>query len=162
MRKKENHYKMLVKLLTDNKSFVRKNLLDQYVPFINTKIEGYLDKLELPHRIAIQNDLTVDIQYMMNSVSYGNMSNGEKGRTNFAVSMAFNDLMSVSGHHFNFLGVDELFDGQGMDSAGMYAVWKILKDKSDSIFVITHREELLSEADEIMTIVKENGFSKVM
>lgn len=162
MRKKENHYKLLVKLLTDNKSFVRKNLLDQYVPFINTKIEDYLDKLELPHRITINNDLSVDIMYMMNSVSYGNMSNGERGRTNFAVSMAFNDLMSVSGHQFNFLGVDELFDGQGMDSAGMYAVWNILKNKSDSIFVITHREELLSEADQIMTIVKENGFSKVM
>jgi len=162
MRKEENHYKLLVKLLTDNKSFVRKNLLDQYVPFINTKIEGYLDKLDLPHRVRIQNDLSVDITYMSQPLSYGGLSNGEKGRTNFAVSMAFNDLMSVSGNQFNFLGVDELFDGQGMDSAGIYAVWKILKEKFDNIYVITHREELLSEADEIMTVVKENGFSRIM
>lgn len=47
------HYKILVKLLTDSKSFIRKAIIDQYVPFINHKISEYLDALESPHTVEI-------------------------------------------------------------------------------------------------------------
>ena len=113
--------------LTDNKSFVRKNLLDQYVPYINQRISHYTEQLDLPHRVVINNDLTVDMTYMTKSVSYGNMSNGERGRLNFSVSMAFRDLLSVSGHNFNLLGIDELLDN-GIDQSGFHAIFKTLKD----------------------------------
>jgi hypothetical protein len=160
MRKKENHYKLLIKLLTDNKSFVRKNLLDMYTPFINNKIEYYIEKVQLPHRIMINNDLTVDIEYMKNSISYGNMSMGEKIRTNFAVSMSFRDLMSVSGHQFNFLGIDELLDS-GLDGSGFAHISFLLKDRDETVFIISHRDDLVTEVDEVFTVVKENGFSRI-
>ena len=161
LKEKESHYKLLIKMLTDNKSFVRKNLLDQYVPYINSKINEYTEKLDLPHVVIINNDLTVDIDYMQNSVSYGNLSNGERGRLDFSVSMAFRDLLSVSGHKFNFLGIDELLDN-GIDTSGFHAIFKLLKThQKENVFLISHRDDLITEVDSIMTVVKENGFTKI-
>jgi len=161
LRDKESHYKLLIKMLTDNKSFVRKNLLSQYVPFINGKIGEYTKKLDLPHIICINDDLSVDVEYMQSSISYGNMSNGERNRCNFAVSMAFRDLLSVSGHKYTFFGIDEILDN-GLDSSGFYAIFKLLKDRSDeSIFLISHRDDLITEVSNTMTIIKENGFSRI-
>lgn len=161
LQEREEHGKMLVKLLTDNKSFVRRNLLNQYIPYINKMVEHYLDELELPHRVTFNDDLSVDIEYMTQSVSYGNMSNGERGRLNFAVSMAFRDLMSVTNNQFNFLGIDELLDN-GIDQSGFHAIFKILNRKENSnTFLISHRDDLLSEVDNILTIEKNNGFTNV-
>jgi len=162
LKEKESHYKLLIKMLTDNKSFIRKNLLDQYVPYINQKIAEYTMKLELPHIVTINNDLTVDIDYMQNSVSYGNLSNGERGRLDFSVSMAFRDLLSVSGYKFNFLGIDELLDN-GIDTSGFHAIFKLLKEhKNENVFLISHRDDLITEVDSIMRVVKENGFTHII
>jgi len=162
LKEKESHYKLLIKMLTDNKSFIRKNLLDQYIPYINQKIAEYTMKLELPHIVTINNDLTVDIDYMQNSVSYGNLSNGERGRLDFSVSMAFRDLMSVSGFKFNFLGIDELLDN-GIDASGFHAIFKLLKEhKNENVFLISHRDDLVTEVDNIMKVVKENGFTHII
>ena len=159
--KQEAHYKILIKLLTDNKSFVRKNLLEQYIPFINTKVRDYLDRVELPHRVMFNNDLTVDIEYMRNSVSYGNLSNGEKNRLNFAVSMAFRDLLSMSGGKFNLFMIDELLDN-GLDQSGFKSVFKILMGLEDtSTYIISHRDDLVTSVDRTMKVIKQNGFSEI-
>jgi len=159
--KKSDHYKILIKLLTDNKSFVRKNLLDQYVPFINGKIADYLIKIDLPHTITINNDLSVDIEYMNRSLGYGNLSNGESRRLQLAVGLAFRDLLSVSGHQFNFLGIDELLDN-GIDPSGFLSINKLLKEiENVSMFVVSHRDELITEVDKTITVIKENGFTKI-
>jgi DNA repair exonuclease SbcCD ATPase subunit len=162
LKETEEHYKILIKLLTENKSFVRKNLLDQYVPFLNQRIDHYAVQLGLPHEVIINNDLTTDITYMTHSVSYGNLSNGERGRLNFAVSMAFRDLLKASGHSFNVLLVDELLDN-GIDTSGFHDIFKIVKKEvKGSLFIISHRDDLVTDVDNIMTVVKENGFTHIV
>lgn len=156
-----DHHKILVKLLTDSKSFIRKNLVDQYVPFINTKINNYLEQLESPHKVKINPDLTVNIDYMRQDISFGNLSNGEKLRVNLATSFAFRELLSLSGSKTNLLLIDELLDNGG-DSSFFYNVFKVLKNKeNESIFIISHREELIPEVDSLITITKEAGFSSI-
>ena len=151
----------MVKLLTDNKSFIRKNLIDQYIPFINDHISHYLQILDLPHRIEINSDLTVSIIYMNEKLSYGGLSNGEKNRVNLAVSLAFRSFIADSINTFNFIGIDELLDN-GLDSSGFYGVFKILKNmKNTSVFLISHREELITEADSVITVKKQHGFSTI-
>jgi Straboviridae exonuclease subunit 2 len=161
MKEYEDHYKLLIKLLTDNKSFLRKNILDQYIPYINQKINGYLEQLESSHRIIINNDLSVDLEYMKKMISYGNLSNGERLRVNVAVSLSFRDLLSLSGCQTNLLCIDELLDSGG-DSSFFYNVFKLLKNRQkESIFIISHRDELISEVDKVITIIKERGFSSI-
>jgi DNA repair exonuclease SbcCD ATPase subunit len=162
LKEKEEHCKILVKLLTDSKSFVRKRLLEQYVPYINQRIAYYTERLDLPHVVTLNSDLTTDITYMNNAVSYGNLSNGERGRLNFSMSMALRDLMSVSGHSFNALFIDELLDN-GIDTSGFLDIFKILKNKEgESLFIISHRDDLITEVDTVSTVIKENGFTHVV
>lgn len=162
LKEREEHCKILVKLLTESKSFVRKKLLDQYIPYINQRIAYYTERLDLPHIVTLNNDLTSDIVYMNNAVSYGNLSNGEKGRLNFSMSMALRDLLGVSGHSFNVLMIDELLDN-GIDTSGFIDIFKVLKEKEgESLFIISHREDLITEVDMVTTIVKEGGFTHVL
>ncbi|MCK4501263.1 AAA family ATPase [Candidatus Babeliales bacterium] len=161
MYAKADHYKILIKLLTDNKSYVRMNLLSQYIPYLNGKIDEYKTRLDLPHDITINNDLTVDMEYMQSTISYNNMSNGEKNRCNFAVSMAFRDLLQVSGHQFNFLGIDEVLDN-GLDTSGFSQVFKIIEGMGDkSIFLISHRDDLIKDINNTLNVIKENGFTRI-
>lgn len=160
--KRQEHYKILIKLLTDSKSFIRKSLIEQYVPFINNAANGYLAELEASHMININNDLSVDLIYMNKSMSYGNLSNGERMRVNVAVSLAFRDLLDMSGRSFNLLAIDELLDN-GLDGAGFFNVFKLLKNKTGkSVFIISHRDELISEVDSVITVEKSKGFSHIL
>jgi DNA repair exonuclease SbcCD ATPase subunit len=97
LTKKETHIGYLVKLLTDPKSFVRKNIVDQYIPLLNKNINTYARELGLNHVSTINADLSVDIAYMQRPVSYYNMSQGERMRLNLATTAAFRDLMVLLG-----------------------------------------------------------------
>ena len=160
MEKNDEHYKILIKVLTDSKSFVRKAIVDMYIPFINAKIAEYLSILESPHTVLINNDLSVDVDYLGTGLSYGNLSRGEKLRVDLATAFAFRDFVQSTGTKTNLLCVDELLDS-GIDAAGMYAAYKLLRGTGASTFLISHREELITRVDRIMTVIKERGFSRI-
>lgn len=155
---KHAHY--LVKLLTDNKSFIRKNIVDKYVPYLNKKLVEYTQVLGLPHICEINSDMSVDIQYMAKSVSFYNLSQGERLRLNIATTFAFRDLMLMLGKTTNIMLIDEMLDS-ALDDSGRSAVMKFITDKVPNLLVISHREEVGSMVDETITITKRNGFSLI-
>lgn len=162
LQKLELHYKIMVKLLTDSKSYVRRNIISQYVPILNTSINMFLIKLSSPHKVKINDDLSVDIfcgQMMLGG--FGSLSNGERLRVNLSIALAFRDFMRSTGRKFDFFGVDELLDSGG-DMIFMHNAIYLLKNLSGSVFLISHREELESKCDAIMTIEKFRGFSHVV
>ena len=154
------HVKYLTKLLTDNKSFVRKNIVDLYIPYVNKKIVEYSQKLDLPHVAQINSDMSVEIEYMNKSVSYYNMSAGERLRLNIATTAAFKDLVSMLGRGSNLMLIDELFDGS-LDTGGMFKAFRFMKGICPNILMISHRDELKGEVDTTILIEKENGFSTI-
>lgn len=161
MKLLDKHYDVLVKLLTDKKSFIRKSIIDQYIPFINKKLNEYIEQLASQHKVKINNDLTVDIYLGKNiTFSYGNLSAGERLRVNFAINLAFRDFISVTKNKISILCIDELFDS-GADNEFLFSAIHLLKKMKESIFLISHREELLSEVDNVITIVKNKGFSSL-
>lgn len=152
------HVNYLIKLLTDPKSFIRRNIIDQYIPILNQRINGYAEKLGLPHVVEIRSDMTVDIEYMTKPVSYYMMSRGERLRVNMATSLAFRELMALLGRGFNILLIDELLDGSA-DTAGMHAIFKMINGYADNVMIISHREEFITAVDAHMTVIKKNGFA---
>lgn len=162
LEKRKEHYKVLVKLLTDSKSFIRRNLIDQYVPFINAKLNTYLAELGSPHVVTINDDLTTDISYMTDSIDYGNLSKGERLRLNFATNMAFRDICAAFGKAANIMFVDEYFDSGG-DMTFFNSAFKLVsKEPETAVFIISHRDDLKMMADETVKVVKEKGFSTIV
>ena len=154
------HCQYLVKLLTDNKSFVRKNIVDKYIPLVNKKIVEYTELLGLKHVPSINSDLSTDIEYMNKSVSYYNLSQGERLRTNLAVSLAFRHLMKSLGNDTNLLIIDEYFDSGG-DAVFLQKAFYLTQSQAPTVLMVSHRDEYKEIVDRTITIVKENGFSRV-
>jgi DNA repair exonuclease SbcCD ATPase subunit len=160
IKKDIQHVGYLVKLLTDNKSWVRKNIVDKFIPMLNKTIVECTEKLGLLHIPSINSDLSVDIEYLCKKVSYYNLSQGERLRTNLAVSLAFRKLMKSLGSETNLLMVDELFDSGG-DSVFIQKAYYLLQNEADSVFMISHRDEYKDIVTRSITVVKENGFSRI-
>jgi len=160
LEKRLKHIDYLVKLLNDSKSFIRRNIVDQYVPFLNKKINEYASRLGLGHVVEINSDMTVDLFYMQKAVSYHLMSQGERMRLNTATTMAFRDLMGLLGRNCNLLMVDEMFDS-ALDTSGCHDMIKFIGGRADNLLMISHREEFEGFMDSKMIVTKENGFSRI-
>lgn len=161
MNNKVTHCNYLIKLLTDSKSFIRRGILERYIPYLNKMINMYLQSLGLSHVVEVTTDLNVEIAYMQRDVSYYNLSRGERLRLNIATTLAFRDLMRMVGKSSNLLLLDEVLDS-GLDESGIIAASELLQKSANDVLLISHRDDLLTTLDNKITVIKENGFSRVV
>lgn len=162
LTKLKEHQDFLLKLLTNKDSFIRKKIVDQNLAHLNHRLSYYLDKLKLPHLVKFKNDLEVEITDFGKDLDFDNLSRGERNRLILSMSFAFRDVWESLYHSVNLLFVDELIDS-GMDSAGVEAGLRLLKqmarEGNKNIYLISHKDELVSRVDSILRVVKENGFT---
>lgn len=160
--KYRDHQDFLLKLLTNKDSFIRKKIIDQNLTFLNKRLGYYVDRLGLPHTVVFQNDLTVVITQLGKDIDFYNLSRGEGNRVILATSFAFRDVWENLYQPINLLFIDELLDN-GTDASGVEKSLSILKkmgrERDKNVFVISHRDELLGRVDNILRVIKENGFT---
>lgn len=158
----KDHQEFLYKLLTNKDSFVRKRIIDQNLSFLNQRLTYYLDKIGLPHIVEFQNDLTVVITQLGQDLDFDNLSRGERNRLILSMSWAFRDVWENLYHSINLLFIDELVDS-GMDAAGVEAsisvLKKIARERDKNIFLISHRDDLVNRVNQVLKVIKENGFT---
>jgi DNA repair exonuclease SbcCD ATPase subunit len=162
LTKMKEHQEFLYKLLTNKDSFIRKKIIDQNLTFLNKRLGYYIDKLGLPHRVVFQNDLTVEITQLGQDLDFDNLSRGERNRLILGLSWAFRDVWENLYQHINLLFIDELIDA-GMDAAGVEAGLAVLKkmarERNKNIYLISHKDELIGRVNNVLHVVKENGFT---
>jgi len=158
----KDHQEFLHKLLTNKDSFIRKKIIDQNLSYLNKRLSYYIDKLGLPHRVVFQNDLTVEITQLGQDLDFDNLSRGERNRLILSMSFAFRDVWEGLYQSINLLFVDELMDA-GMDSAGVEAGLAVLKkmarERNKNIYLISHKDELIGRVNNVLRVIKENGFT---
>ena len=156
------HQEFLHKLLTSKDSFIRKRIIDQNIAYLNHRLDYYLDKIGLPHEVKFSNDLGVEITEYGRDLDFDNLSRGERNRLILSLSWAFRDIYESLNQPMNLLCIDELIDS-GMDSTGVESSLAILKkmnrDNGKNIFLISHKEELVGRVNNVLTVVKEGGFT---
>jgi len=162
LTKLKEHQEFLHKLLTNKDSFIRKKIIDQNLTYLNKRLSYYIDKLGLPHRVVFQNDLTVEITQLGQDLDFDNLSRGERNRLILSMSFAFRDVWEGLYQSINLLFVDELMDA-GMDAAGVEAGLSVLKkmarERSKNIYLISHKDELVGRVNNVLRVIKENGFT---
>lgn len=160
--KSREHQEFLLKLLTSKDSFIRKRIIDQNLSYLNKRLGEYLDKLGLPHEVKFLNDLSTEITLLGQDLDFDNLSRGERTRLILGLSMSFRDIFENTNTAIDLIFVDELLDS-GMDAAGLEGSIGILKkmerERNKNVFVISHREELVNRVSNVLTVVKENGFT---
>ena len=156
------HQRVLYKLLTSKDSFVRKRIIEQNLAFLNQRLTYYLNKIGLPHKVVFQNDLSIEITELGRDLDFDNLSRGERNHFILSLSWAFRDVWENLYQPINLLFIDELVDS-GMDASGVESslavLKKIARERSKSIWLISHRDELAGRVNNVLTVTKENGFT---
>jgi len=156
------HQDFLYKLLTAKDSFIRTRIIEQNLTYLNQRLAYYLGQVKLPHTVTFQSDLSVQIEELGRDLDFDNLSRGERNRLILSLSWAFRDVWESLYQQINLLFIDELVDA-GMDVSGVESAMAVLKDMSrtqqKNIFLISHKDELISRVDSVLKVVKENGFT---
>lgn len=165
LKSKLEHQQFLLKLLTDKNSFIRRKIINKTIPFLNDRLNYYTNELGLPHIVNFDGDMSCTVSEYGRELDFGNLSNGEKKRVNLSMSLAFRDVLHYQHSRVNLMFVDEI-DGGSLDTIGIESIISMIKQKSRddslSIWVISHRPEMVGRFDNEITIRKENGFSSIV
>lgn len=158
----KDHQEFLLKLLTSKDSFIRKKIIDQNLAYLNNRLTYYLDKMGLPHSVTFVNDLTVEITQLGQDLDFDNLSRGERNRLILGLSWAFRDVWESLYQTVNLLFVDELIDN-GLDASGVEGALAVLKkmarERNKNIYLISHKDELIGRVNNVLKVIKENGFT---
>lgn len=158
----KDHQEFLLKLLTSKDSFIRKKIIDQNLAYLNNRLTFYLDKMGLPHTVIFQNDLTVEITQLGQDLDFDNLSRGERNRLILGLSWAFRDVWESLYQNINLLFIDELIDN-GLDASGVENALSVLKkmarERNKNIYLISHKDELIGRVNNVLKVIKENGFT---
>jgi len=158
----QDHQDFLLKLLTSKDSFVRKKIIEQNLSYLNQRLTHYLDRIGLPHTVKFMNDLSVSIEELGRELDFDNLSRGERNRLILSMSWAFRDVWESLYSPINLLFIDEMIDN-GLDTQGVENALGLLKkmsrERHKSIWLVSHRDELTSRVENILKVIKENGFT---
>jgi DNA repair exonuclease SbcCD ATPase subunit len=159
----QDHQDFLLKLLTNKDSFIRKKIIDQNLSYLNARLTYYLNRIGLPHTVSFQNDLTVMIEELGRELDFDNLSRGERNRLILSMSWAFRDVWESLYQPINLLFIDELVDS-GLDTAGVESCLALIKsmarERNKSIWLVSHRDELVGRVENILRVIKSNGFTE--
>ena len=159
----QEHQEFLLKLLTSKDSFIRKKIIEQNLSYLNARLTHYLDRIGLPHTVVFQNDLTVSIEELGRELDFDNLSRGERNRLILSMSWAFRDVFESLYQPINLLFIDEMIDN-GLDTSGVENALALLKqmsrERQKSIWLVSHRDELAGRVENILKVIKSNGFTE--
>ncbi len=158
----KDHQEFLYKLLTSKDSFIRRRIIDQNIAYLNHRLAHYLDAIGLPHDVKFNSDLSTEITEYGRDLDFDNLSRGERNRLILSLSWAFRDMYESLNRPMNLLCIDELVDS-GMDTMGVENALAVLKkmhrEQGKNIMLISHKEELVGRVNNVLTVVKEGGFT---
>lgn len=140
-----------------NRDF-RGYLLKNVIEFIDRKAKEYCQYIFGTATIDfILDGNNIDIKYC--GKQYETLSGGEKQKVDLIVQFAIRDMLcQFLDFRSNILALDEIFDN--LDSVGCDKVIDLISNKLtdiDSIFIITHHQDLAIPSDSIITVTKHNN-----
>lgn len=155
---------------------IKSLILDDITPFLNRRVNKYLQKLTSGHievKFSTQTLLksgemrekfSIDILNQDGGSEYIANSGGEKKRIDLCINLALQDLVaSRSTKRINIAIWDEVFDA--LDETGIEKVIELLQELSEeksTILVVSHNPHLQSYFSNIITVVKKDGYSTLL
>jgi len=107
--------------------------------------------------------LSVEITELGRDLDFDNLSRGERNRLILSMSWAFRDVWESLYGAINVLFIDELVDS-GMDTSGVENSLSLLKkmsrERNKSVWLVSHREDLIGRVENVLNVVKTNGFTE--
>lgn len=125
---------------------LRKYIIKTIIPYINRKIQYYIQEFELPYNVKFDDTFDIFITDGRNEVEWGELSSGQQTSVNLSILFAFYYFIRVkSMFNLNLQFFDEIMD-RSLDGEKTKLVFDILK-KDDLFFdknivIITHKDSI--------------------
>jgi len=140
---------------------MKQMVFGQFVPVFNQTVARNMAKAGLPFSLKFDDSMSYKFETMPGlSPNYTMLSQGQKRRMGFIVSMAFRDFVSLVGDfNVNFLSLDEVLDISTDDSAmrDMLDLAKLMMADIGCAVVITHRGKVVADKFDYELEVSYNG-----
>lgn len=164
LRKYVRHHDVLIDLLVSKESYIRKSVLNRWLPRLNNRIHHYLTYMEFPYNVKVDNELQMQIGDGETVYGWGNLSRGQRQRVTVALNFAFQDLYRSIHSPSNLLVVDELIDN-GMCTVGARQVVELLeqmvKQQNKRILLITHRQDISDNIQDTIMVEFRDRISRI-
>ncbi|MFW6129585.1 MAG: AAA family ATPase [Atribacterota bacterium] len=159
-----DHFSYIKNLCKDEN--VKQFAISSRIPYIASKTNEYL--AYVGHDFYVELDKWMDMNIKgpgIYNCSYANLCGGESKSIDIALLMAFHDVSrSKSLIKTDILVLDELLD-TSVDGPSLDKVVDIIRTKQRNnnlkLYVVSHRNEIDVDFDNIYTVVKEGGYSKL-
>lgn len=151
--------KMITIATRDFRGFLLLNVIN----YIQERAKVYSKDIFGTDKIEFNlNGNNIDISY--NGKIYENLSGGESQKVNVIINLAIRDMLcQFSNFNSNILVLDEIFDN--LDITGCSQIINVITKRLtniESVFIITHRAELMVPVDSTINLVKdENGITNL-
>jgi DNA repair exonuclease SbcCD ATPase subunit len=145
-------------------SGIKAKIIKVFIPIINHFINKYLEDMELFAKVTLnEHFMETILARHTEDFSYNSMSEGEKLRVDIAILLTWREIAKrKSALSTNLLILDETFD-RAIDEQGLDNAIKLLKKlgETHNIFIISHRASIRNRFDEVMSIRKTGGYSRI-
>lgn len=140
---------------------IKKMIFSKFVPAFNKSLERNIRRLNLPCTLEFDDSMTAIYHAPAGfAPSYDMLSQGQKRKLGFAISMTFRDFATMVGNFkINFLSMDEVLD-ISTDDSGMREMLEIVRDMAEEIgcaLVITHRGAVVADKFDYRITVEYDG-----
>ena len=147
---------------------LRMYFFKKLLPVLNSKINHYLQKFELPVTLEFDSFMNETIKTGRFEQQYNQFSGGERSRIDMAILLSFFDISKIiSNWSCSMMMIDEILDSyvdaDGLDKF-MSTLYNIVteNDKNLGIYVISHKlSEMTLPYNELITITKKSLFSEL-
>lgn len=161
----QDYNNLMIELFKD--SGIKTKIIDQYIPIINSLINGYLEKLDFFISFNLDSEFNEIIKSRhRDDFTYGSFSAGEKTRIDTALLLTFRQLSKIrNSFDCNVLFLDEILEC--LDQKGIDNFLALIEDleefRTSNIYIISHKskDQLAEVFDGNLLMYKESGFSLV-
>lgn len=145
---------------------MKKMVFSMFVPAFNKAVQRNIAKAHLPFVVTFSDSMDYTFKTLPGlSPSYTMLSQGQKRKLGFAISMAFRDFVSLVGNfNVNFLSLDEVLDISTDDNSmrDMLDLAKLMLADIGCALIITHRGKVVSDKFDFHQAVTNNGLYSML
>ena len=160
----KDHFEFMKEMCKDDK--VKQYAISSQIPYISERTNEYLSYVGHDFYIELDKFMEMSIKGPgFYNCSYKSLCGGESKSVDIALLMAFHDIARKrSSIKTDILVLDELLD-TSVDAKSLDKIVDIIRKKqlNDNlkVFIISHRDEIDIEFDNVFTVIKEDGYSKL-
>jgi DNA repair exonuclease SbcCD ATPase subunit len=148
------HWKYVYKTYSDRRK-IKGRILREYIPYLNDRVNYYLDRFQMKLRIEFTDGMGVRSNYW----GYEFFCGGERKRVDVSIMLAMFDMHNLMyGPQCNVVVLDEI-DGR-LDKRGARLLVDIVRNdvvpKVDTVLVISHRPDMRGAFESELKIQKDS------